>query len=117
MRGRGCCIGNAVTAYLGGLVHTEGQTCVQLTAHNQRVLSGQPLAGGGQYPGQPRHNAAHNDPLASGGVYGQTAQQKFHFGGIFIRRAAGPRDHAGGKGDGTAHQPADADVGIADINS
>ena len=119
MRRRGCGIGQPVTSHAVRLVHGKGQAGVQRTAYDQRIQPGQPLAGMGQHRGQPRHYAAHDHALAGGGVHFQPRQQKPQLGGVFVRRTAGPRDHAGGKQDVAvrfARQPADADVAVADVD-
>ena len=112
-------IGNAVTADLGRLVHLKAKPRVQITADDQRLLPGQPLAGRCQHLGQLGDNAAYNDALTGRWLHGQAVQQKFHFGGILVHGAAGPRDHAGGERNFTVscpRQPANADVGVADID-
>ena len=112
-------IGDAVPAHLGRLVHGEGQPGVQRVIHDQCLAPGQPLAGGGQHAGQPRHDAAHNNALTGGGVHRQAPQQKFHLGGVLVLGAAGAGDHAGRERNGAVVrpvQPANADVGVADVN-
>ena len=103
----------------GQYVHGEGQPGVQRVIHDQRLAPGQPLAGGGQHAGQPRHDAAHNNALTGGGVHRQAPQQKFHLGGVLVLGAAEAGDHAGRERNGAVVrpvQPANADVGVADVN-
>ena len=119
MRGGCRSIGQTVTTDLRRLVHLKGQPGIQLTADDEGLFAGQPLAGGSQHAGQPGNNTAHNDALTGRWLHGQAVQQKFHFGGILVHGAAGPRDHAGGERDFTVsclRQPANADVGVADID-
>ena len=76
-------------------------------------------SGGGQHAGQAWHDAAHNNALTGGGVHRQALQQKFHLGGVLVLGAAGAGDHAGRERNGAVVrpvQPANADVGVADVN-